>query len=97
MTSYNKPEFVVKAIQGIVNQTHTDFELFLMDDNSNERTDRAVAPFLQDKRIIYHKSQVRDADRAASVRYAALINQALELVTGDYISLLYRCLQCVPP
>ena len=86
MTSYNKPEFIVKAIQGIMNQTHTDFELFLMDDNSNERTDRAVAPFLQDKRIIYHKSQVRDADRAASVRYAVLINQALELATGEYIS-----------
>ncbi|GFZ80727.1 hypothetical protein GCM10008018_27760 [Paenibacillus marchantiophytorum] len=46
MTSYNKPGFVGGAIQGVLNQTHEDFELLLMDDNSNEQTTSVIAAYL---------------------------------------------------
>ncbi|MBW7453946.1 glycosyltransferase family 2 protein [Paenibacillus sepulcri] len=87
MTSYNKPAFVGKAIEGILGQSHADFELLLMDDNSNEETDQVIAAYLQDNRIRYVKSQTKDiAERAATIRYASLINQAIDLSTGDYIT-----------
>ncbi|MBB3113310.1 glycosyltransferase involved in cell wall biosynthesis [Paenibacillus phyllosphaerae] len=87
MTSYNKPAYVGKAIEGILAQTHSDFELFLMDDNSDLPTAHVISSYLQDPRIRYIRSDIATLEeRAAKVRYAALINQALPLATGDYIT-----------
>jgi len=35
LTSYNKPLFIGKAIESVIAQTETNWELFIMDDNSN--------------------------------------------------------------
>ncbi|MEW5920306.1 MAG: glycosyltransferase family 2 protein [Bacillota bacterium] len=87
LTSYNKPVFVGKAIQGILNQTFKDFELLLMDDNSNEETHTVIKPFLQDSRIKYYRSNIKDiSERLKKNRYAALINEALDKTEGAYIS-----------
>lgn len=87
MTSYNKPAYIGKSIQGILNQTYTNFELFLMDDNSNESTQQAIKPFLADQRIRYFRSDIKDiADRAKKLRYSVLINQALSMAEGEYIT-----------
>jgi len=87
MTSYNKPEFVGKAIEGVLNQTFKDFELLLMDDNSNEETQKVIASYLQDKRIKYFRSNTRSiTERVQKTRYCVLINEALNKVQGKYIS-----------
>ncbi len=87
MTSYNKPGYITKSIQSIVDQTFTDFELFLMDDNSNSETIKAIEPFLKDKRIKFYQSDIQTINqRVEKVRYAALINEALHKVSGEYIS-----------
>lgn len=87
LTSYNKPQFVGKAIQGILNQSLDDFELLLMDDNSGRQTQQVIGNFLSDKRIRFYRSNVDDiAVRAQKIRYAVLINQALATSTGEYIS-----------
>ncbi|MDN4523619.1 glycosyltransferase family 2 protein [Fictibacillus fluitans] len=85
LTSYNKPDLVGKSIQSILVQTHTDWELFIMDDHSNQETLSAILPFLQDSRITYINSNVKDEDRHKVTRYAYLINQAYEQLTGDYV------------
>ena len=36
LTSYNKPNTVGKAIESVINQTYHDWELFIMDDHSND-------------------------------------------------------------
>ena len=46
MTSYNKPTFVEKSILSVLNQTFQDFELFIMDDDSNELTQKVIQPFI---------------------------------------------------
>ncbi|MEC0167763.1 glycosyltransferase family 2 protein [Paenibacillus graminis] len=87
MTSYNKPGYIAKSIQSIVDQTFTDFELFLMDDNSNAETIKAIEPFLNDKRIKFYQSDIQTMnERVEKVRYAALINEALHKTSGEYIS-----------
>jgi len=87
MTSYNKPKYVGKSIEGILNQTFQDFELLLMDDNSNEETQRVLEPYLQDERIKFFRSNTRTiAERVEKIRYAVLINIALEKANGVYIS-----------
>ncbi|UQZ36959.1 glycosyl transferase [Paenibacillus sp. PK3_47] len=87
MTSYNKPAYITKSIQSIVDQTFTDFELLLMDDNSNAATIKAIEPFLADTRIQFYQSDIQTMEeRVEKVRYAALINEALLKASGDYIS-----------
>ncbi|MDR7246586.1 glycosyltransferase family 2 protein [Priestia megaterium] len=87
MTSYNKPKFIGKALQGILNQTYKDFELYLMDDNSNEETQKVIEPFLKDDRIKFFKSKVESiSERVSKVRYAVLINKVLNEVNSKYIT-----------
>lgn len=87
MTSYNKAGYIAKSIESILNQTLTDFEFYLMDDNSNAETLKVIEPYLQDKRIKFFQSDIeRLEQRVEKVRYAALINQALQTAKGDYIS-----------
>ncbi|MCJ7841381.1 glycosyltransferase [Lederbergia sp. NSJ-179] len=87
MTSYNKPDYVQKAISAVLNQTEKDFELLLMDDNSDDTTQKMITPFLQDKRIHFFRSDIQSTqERVEKTRYAVLINQALEKSKGKYIT-----------
>ncbi|MFD2333512.1 glycosyltransferase family 2 protein [Cohnella sp. GCM10020058] len=87
MTSYNKPDYIGKAIQGVLDQTHADWELLLMDDHSDEATTRVIAPYLRDSRIRYVRSDPLSVEeRASAVRYAVAINKALGMCEGDYVT-----------
>lgn len=87
MTSYNKPAYITKSIQAILNQSFPDFELLLMDDNSNSETIKVIEPFLSDKRIKFYQSNIQTMnERVEKIRYAALINEALLKASGEYIS-----------
>lgn len=87
MTSYNKPEYIQKAISAVLNQTFTDFELLLMDDNSGEETQRVIEPFLKDERVHFFRSDIQKMEeRVKKTRYAVLINEALNFAQGEYIT-----------
>ena len=59
MTSYNKPQYVGKSINAILNQTYKNFELIIMDDNSNEETIKAIKPYLNDARVKFFRSNIQ--------------------------------------
>lgn len=87
MTSYNKSDYVARSIKSILSQTFTDFELFIMDDNSNEETLAEIRPFLTDDRVRFYQSDVSGVkERTEKTRYAALINQAIEMAEGEYVT-----------
>ena len=87
LTSYNKPNYVVKSIQSILSQNYQDFELFIMDDNSNMETIRTITPFINDERIKFFISDINTiSERVNKTRYAVLINQALSMAKGEYIT-----------
>lgn len=88
LTCYNKPETVRKSIESVLNQTLKDWELFIMNDASNEHTTNIIKSYIGDKRIHYFNSHVNNEDRHKTTRYATLINQAIALSKGKYISYL---------
>ncbi|MCI4170758.1 glycosyltransferase, partial [Bacillus spizizenii] len=51
LKSYNKPDYLQKAIESVMKQTHDLWVLFIMDDNSNEETTAVSITKLHDNRI----------------------------------------------
>ncbi|MGM0947417.1 MAG: glycosyltransferase family 2 protein [Bacillota bacterium] len=88
LTSYNKPAYLQKAIESVIKQTYDLWELFIMDDHSNEEITAVIHKYLHDPRIRYENSFVDPAARFKTTRYATLINTALPFTSGDYISYL---------
>ncbi len=53
--TYNRANKISKAIQSILNQSFKDFEIIIMDDNSQDNTKEIVLSF-NDERIKYYKN-----------------------------------------
>ncbi len=56
--AYNRPDTIRQAIQSIVGQTVTNWELIVTDDSSDDRVATVVASF-EDRRILYVKNKQR--------------------------------------
>ncbi len=54
ITTFNRAHFLEKAIQSVLAQTFTDFELIVLDNSSSDDTAEVVAGF-KDPRIVYVK------------------------------------------
>lgn len=53
LKTYNRANIIGKAIESVLAQTYTDFELLIIDDGSKDRTEQIVASY-NDKRISYY-------------------------------------------
>ncbi len=76
---YNREKEIGRAIEGILNQTYTDFELLIIDDGSTDNSLQVVNSF-KDKRI----RLVRN-DKNKGVVYTR--NRAFELAKGEYLAI----------
>ncbi|MFS0656710.1 glycosyltransferase family A protein [Bacillus sp. 179-C3.3 HS] len=85
LTSYNKPDFIDRVLRSMVEQTYPNWELFIMDDGSEQETIKKIEPYLGDERIQLYPHMVLSAKRLMTVRYATLINEALSQITGELI------------
>lgn len=66
LPTYNREKFVVKAIESVIKQDYTLWELIVIDDGSTDRTFERVNAFIEkDKRIKYYyqKNQERSVAR----------------------------------
>ncbi len=79
MCSYNSAEYVVKAIQSILDQTYKNWELIISDDKSTDDSAEAIKPFLSDPRIILHVQK-------NNLGYVKNKNSALKRATGDLVT-----------
>ena len=77
MPTYNAETYLREAIDSILNQTFTDFEFLIIDDNSNDKT-REIIKSYKDKRI-------RLIDGPGKGISAAL-NVGLKEAKGEYIA-----------
>ncbi|HOK39713.1 MAG TPA: glycosyltransferase family A protein [bacterium] len=58
ITTYNRSNFVIEAINSVLNQSFTDFELFVVDDGSTDNTKEKVRELYGNKvNYIYQKNQ----------------------------------------
>ncbi|MFA9556933.1 glycosyltransferase family 2 protein [Evansella sp. AB-rgal1] len=88
LTSYNKPNTIGNAIESVINQTRKDWELFIMDDASDDATLQIIKTYVDDERITVINSNIDDDKRYMTTRYATLINEAIPKTKGKYISYL---------
>lgn len=78
MPVYNSEETVKDAIKSVLNQTHTNYKLIIVDDDSTDRTEDICRKYLEDIRVVYHKVQHDGISEA--------LNIGISLVTADYIA-----------
>lgn len=81
--TYNYGRYLPEAIESVLNQTYTDFELLVLDDASQDDTESIVQSYVaKDSRIRY----VRNSTNVGMVNNW---NRCLELATGKYIKYLF--------
>ena len=57
MPVFNQASFIRRAIVSLLNQTHKNWELIIINDGSTDKLEEAISSFLDDKRIrIFHNS-----------------------------------------
>jgi glycosyltransferase involved in cell wall biosynthesis len=56
MPTYNDEKHIASSIQSVLNQTHTEWELLIMNDGSKDNTEIVVTGF-NDPRIKYFRQE----------------------------------------
>lgn len=77
---YNSEEYIGDTIKSVLSQTHENWEMFIADDCSQDRTAEVISQF-KDERIKYFKL---DENAGAAVAR----NKALEKANGNFIAFL---------
>jgi len=80
MPTYNHAKFIGKAIKSVLNQTYKNLELIIIDNYSEDETEKIVASY-KDDRIVYLKFRNNGI-------IAASRNQGIKHSHGDYIAFL---------
>lgn len=75
LITYNRPNYLFKAINGILNQTFTDFEFLILDNGSTSETKEVISQF-KDKRIKYIRSEQNQR---------SFVNIAFREALGEYL------------
>lgn len=80
MPTYNRKEIILRAIDSILSQSYTNWELLICDDGSTDGTYQHVKQYTDDKRIRYLNLDHGGVSQAR--------NSGLEASSGDYIAFL---------
>lgn len=78
MPVYNGELFVREAIDSILSQTYSNFELIIINDGSTDKTDSIIRSY-SDPRIRYIINET-------NLRLIATLNKGLDLAIGDFIA-----------
>lgn len=80
ITTYNRANFIDRAIKSVLNQIYQDFEIIIVDDGSTDNTEEIIKGY-KDKRIIYIKHKKNQGISAAR-------NTRIKKSRGEYIAFL---------
>lgn len=76
---FNAEKYLAKTIKSILGQTHSNFELILINDGSTDKSESICLDYLKkDKRIKYHKQKNQGPSVAR--------NLGIDMAIGDYIT-----------
>lgn len=83
MTAYNVEDYISESISSVLNQTFNNFELIIVNDGSEDKTEKIIKDFMKkDKRIVYIKNpKNKGYDNLFNV-----INMGLKIAKGKYIA-----------
>lgn len=68
--AYNRAQFVTKAIDSVLRQTYTDYEIIVVDDGSTDNTREVLENYGDAVRIVYQENAGVSAARNAGIRKA---------------------------
>ena len=80
MACYNEEKTVSKAIDSILRQSYTDFELIICNDGSIDGTLRILEEYAS------KDSRLKIINNETNLRLSASLNRCIEIATGDYIA-----------
>lgn len=80
--TYNRANFIREAIDSVLSQSFTDWELLILDGASSDNTEEVIKSYLSDSRIKYFKL----SQRTENIPVAR--NIILKKSVGDYIAVL---------
>jgi len=78
MPVYNTAPFLKEAIESILTQTETDFELILINDASTDNSSEVIAQF--------NDPRIRIINNEKNLGLAVSLNKAIRVATGKYIA-----------
>lgn len=81
MPAYNAEKYISKSIESVINQSYSDWELLIIDDNSSDNTKNIINSYLNDHRIKLFKNTF-------NLGPAKSRNLGLDNASGDYITFL---------
>lgn len=81
--TYNHAPYISQCIESVLNQSHTNWELLILDDGSSDGTGVVVKSYLKDQRIRYFFQENKGAGKLAD-NYNFLLRQA----KGQYVTIL---------
>lgn len=77
MPAYNAEKYLREAIESILNQTYTDFELIIINDGSTDKTKEIIQSY-DDSRIVYIENENNSG-------ICVTLNKGLDIARGKYI------------
>ena len=80
--TYNYAHYISFAVESILSQQFTDFELIIVDDCSKDNTEEIVSRFLCDKRVSFEKNE-------RNLGLVANWNKCLSKAKGEYIKFVF--------
>jgi glycosyltransferase involved in cell wall biosynthesis len=81
--AYQKPEFVVRAIESIIKQDYKNVEIIISDDSPTQDIKIAIQPYISEVTIKYYHNQ-------PALRSPINWNNALDKASGDFYMLLHQ-------
>ena len=78
--TYNRADFIEQAVNSVLAQTYTNFELLIVDDGSTDNTRDLLEPALTDSRVRYFRQENQGQSVAR--------NWALSEAKGDFVCFL---------
>ena len=81
MPTFEHAHFIARALDSLLAQSHAQWELAIVDDGSTDGTREAIAPYLADARVRYH----RNADNRG---LGAALNFALDHTSAPIVAYL---------
>lgn len=80
MPAYNAEKYIGEAIESILHQTFSDFELIIIDDGSIDWTREIIEQYVQkDPRVIWIKNE-------KNMQISATLNRGVQFARGEYIA-----------
>ncbi|MGB1540073.1 MAG: glycosyltransferase family 2 protein, partial [Rickettsiales bacterium] len=78
MPSWNRGDRICPSIESVLAQTHQNWELFVVDDGSEDNTEEVVTAYAEKDPRIHYQKQERSGVSAAR-------NRGIDAATGEYI------------